>query len=170
MKIPVEHPDVTLFIRRPPLVLEPVRVSGGPRHGAPADADEDEAPERPAAPPPRAHRPVAAPRAEPQRVAPAPPPPPPPPPSPAPELSVEVEVVLAVPDAPPESTAGDVEDPEGIPAPEGPADFWTREAFGLEIPEGGFGVADSAAAPGAPARKKRRRRRRPAAPSAVPSA
>jgi len=56
-----------------------------------------------------------------------------------------------------------------VGTPEGPADFWTREAFGLEIPEEGFGVADSPAIPGSPARRKRRRRRRPGAPAPSPA-
>jgi hypothetical protein len=60
-------------------------------------------------------------------------------------------------------------DAEPLAVAEGPADFWTREAFGLEIPEGGFGVAASPAAPGDPARRKRRRRRRPAAAVPVPA-
>ncbi len=44
------------------------------------------------------------------------------------------------------------------------ADFWVREAFSLEIPEGGFGVSSSPGAPGAAPsaqRKRRRRRRKP---------
>ena len=172
MKIPVEHPDEALFVRRaPPPPREPVRVSGGPRHGAPADGDDDDAPELPAAPLPRPARPAAAPRPEPRRAAPLPPPPPPPPPpqqQPAPPAEVEpaAEVLEAL--AAPEPPAAAV--PETDAPPDGPADFWTREAFGLEIPEGGFQVADSPAAPGDPARRKRRRRRRPAAPAAVPSA
>ncbi len=169
MKIPVEHPDEALFIRRPPPVLPPVRVSGGQRHAAPADADEDEAPETPAAPPPRASRPEASPRA-PRRAAPAAPPPAEPPAPPPPPAPVEVVSVLVAPESPPEPGIEEAVGPELAALPEGPADFWTREAFGLEIPEEGFGVADSPAAPGAPARKKRRRRRRPAAPAALPTA
>jgi ATP-dependent RNA helicase RhlB len=49
--------------------------------------------------------------------------------------------------------------PAEAPAREGAADFWTREAFGLEVPEGGFGVASSAqAVSAAPLRRRRRRR------------
>jgi ATP-dependent RNA helicase RhlB len=182
MKIPVEHPDDALFVRRPAPPREPVRLSGGPRHGAPANGDEDEMPEAP--PPPRAARPPRAPRPEPPRAAappPLPPSSPPPPPPAAPAAEEPVAVAPAVP-APPVLAAAPDEEParaavepgeEGAdePAgpPEGPADFWTREAFGLEIPEGGFGVAASPAAPGDPARRKRRRRRRPASPPAVPA-
>jgi ATP-dependent RNA helicase RhlB len=169
MKIPVEHPDDALFIRRPPPALEPVRVSGGPRHGAPADGDEDEAPEQPAAPPPRAPRPAPAARAEPRRAAPLPAPPPKLEARAEAAAPVEAEPLLARPEAPLEPGAGETTGPQPAAPPEGPADFWTREAFGLEIPDEGFGVADSPAAPGAPARKKRRRRRRPAAPAAVPA-
>ena len=66
MKIPVEHADDALFVRRPAAAREPVRVSGGPRHAAPADGDEDETPE---APPSRAARPARLPVREPARAA-----------------------------------------------------------------------------------------------------
>jgi hypothetical protein len=55
------------------------------------------------------------------------------------------------------------------------ADFWTREAFGLEAPDGGFGEdvpepppPDSPA--GAPAKRRRRRRGRRVAPRAEAAA
>jgi len=176
MKIPVEHAEDALFVRRPAPVREPVRVSGGPRHAAPVPGDEDE-PREDAAPrlarAPRAPRPsarrapeAAAPEGDgpahatvppPVEAAPAPPPPapasPPTPPAPPPAE------VVAIPGGPADDTA----------APTDAADFWTREAFGLEIPEGGFGVAASAASPADPARRKRRRRRRPAGPAAPPA-
>ncbi len=174
MKIPVEHAEDALFTRRPPPLREPVRISGGPRHAAPDVRDEDEAPEIPAPPappppppsraprPPQAPRPAAALQPEPPGAPPPPPPQPPPPPVPVPaeEAVVPAPVLAAEPreDAAEASSA----------APEGPVDFWTREAFGLEIPEEGFGVADSPASPGDPARRKRRRRRRPAASAATP--
>jgi len=166
MKIPVEHPDEALFVRRaPPPPREPVRVSGGPRHGAPAAGDDDDAPELRAAPLPRPARASAAPKPEPRRAAPPLPPPPPRPATPAEDEPVaEAVEALAAPEPPADAL------PEPDVLPEGPADFWTREAFGLEIPEGGFRVADSPAAPGDPARRKRRRRRRPAAQAAVPPA
>jgi hypothetical protein len=78
-----------------------------------------------------------------------------------------VAVTVVEPVLPPEALEETAE--ESVSTPEGPADFWTREAFGLEIPEEGFGVADSPATPGSPARRKRRRRRRPgaSAPAAI---
>ncbi|HYN41850.1 MAG TPA: hypothetical protein VE129_08755, partial [Thermoanaerobaculia bacterium] len=105
---------------------------------------------------------------------------PPPPPI---EFAVEVEVEIAAAAAAAEHIAIEPvaveklraseppEDADEEPAatPESPADFWTREAFGLEIPEEGFGVADSPAAPGSPARRKRRRRRRPGGPAPSPA-
>ncbi len=205
MKIPVEHAEDALFKRRPTPVREPVRVSGGPRHGTPSLRDEDDAPELPAQPlspptpppPPRVARPPQAPRpVAPRR------PEPPPLPSPVavgPVTGESVEVppaaaepvaagtrrphgsrrpvaVGSAPVAPvvfeelPVPEAGEVAPEESVGTPEGPADFWTREAFGLEIPEEGFGVADSPATPGGPARRKRRRRRRPGAPAPSPAA
>ena len=176
MKIPVEHAEDALFTRRPPPLREPVRISGGPRHAAPDVRDEDEAPEIPAPPapppppsraprPPQAPRPAATLQPEPPGALPPPPPAPPlPPPAPSPAA-----VDAAVVPAPVLATEPREETPESSAvAAEGPVDFWTREAFGLEIPEEGFGVADSPAAPGDPARRKRRRRRRPAASAATP--
>ena len=195
MKIPVEHPDDALFVRRAPPPREPVRVSGGPRHGAPAAGDEDDAAETPVAPlpPPRPAR-SRPPRPEPPRR-PAPVPVVAAAPAPALPDVVEMAVVLPAsapevpralerpetPPAPREPRAPELPEapvPPGAPgdagaepsvSPDGPADFWTREAFGLEIPEEGFGVAASPAAPADPARRKRRRRRRPAGPAAVPA-
>ncbi|MBK8596847.1 MAG: DEAD/DEAH box helicase [Holophagales bacterium] len=199
MKIPVEHAEDALFQRRPAPVREPVRVSGGPRHGVPDAGDDDDAPaiQAPHPPPPaRLARPPQPrlPRPEPSRR-PEPPPAPPPPPVavepvvepvavetiaiepggiefvetvPVVAEAVPVEAVvhepaIAAPELPEEAAE------ESSSTPDGPADFWTREAFGLEIPEEGFGVADSPAMPGSPARRKRRRRRRPgaAAPATV---
>jgi hypothetical protein len=56
------------------------------------------------------------------------------------------------------------ESPEESPAL--PADFWTREAFGLEVPQGGFGNEPPELLPppvgpaGPPKRRRRRRGRR----------
>jgi len=165
MKIPVEHPDDALFVRRPSPQQEPVRVSGGPRHAAPSAGDEDETTEAP--PPPR---PPRAPRPEPLRAAPPPLPPQPLPPPPAVAARSVEEAPPAVAervDVAPGAVVEEAEESvvEPVAPPEGPPDFWTREAFGLEIPEGGFGVAASPAAPADPARRKRRRRRRPAGPA-----
>jgi len=184
MKIPVEHPDDALFERRPSPLREPVRVSGGPRHGVPAAGDEDEAPEIPAPPHPvpvrgaRPPQPPRSPRPEPPRPPEPPPALPPLPPAPIVSEPVAVEAVSFEPvAAEPVALEERVLAPEPVDeaaeelaaTPEGPADFWTREAFGLDIPEDGFGVADSPAAPGSTTRRKRRRRRRPGAgaPSAV---
>ncbi len=198
MKIPVEHPDDALFVRRPAPIREPVRVSGGPRSAAPVAGDEEEDTKAP--PPPRASRPrreraAAPPRPEPVPAAPAPRvEKPQAPPATAPEPFVPdipvapvapvvraEAVVLAEAAAPPavarveaaksgapaEPAAdlpGAVEPPPGDVAP---TDFWTCAAFELEIPEGGFGVSASPAAPGGASRRKRHRRRKPAsAPSA----
>lgn len=198
MKIPVEHPDDALFVRRPAPLREPVRVSGGPRSAAPVAGDEEEDTKAP--PPPRASRPrreraAAPPRTEPVPAAPAPRvEKPQAPPATAPEPFVPdipvapvapvvraEAVVLAEAAAPPavarveaaksgapaEPAAdlpGAVEPPPGDVAP---TDFWTCAAFELEIPEGGFGVSASPAAPGGASRRKRHRRRKPAsAPSA----
>ncbi len=197
MKIPVEHAEDALFKRRPvpAPVREPVRVSGGPRHGAPDSGDDDDAPAIQATlppPPPRAARPPQPrpPRPEPPRR-PEPPAAPPPPPVPVEPVAVEPAAPEAVESAPvvaepvpveavaveaaalePSPPVPDLPEEgaeESVSPPDGPTDFWTREAFGLEIPEEGFGVADSPATPGSPARRKRRRRRRPgaAAPSAI---
>lgn len=193
MKIPVEHPDDALFVRRPAPVREPVRVSGGPRHAAPAGGDEDEGPDAPP-PPPRASRPrreraATAPRPEPaprpeaapvsrpavrpeapRETSPEAPPTtqgPLPVPAPPPVAGPEPEPVAVAPAERPDP-APDASPGEPAPAPEEPADFWTTEAFGLEIPEGGFGVSASPAAPGGPARRRRHRRRKPAAPAPLP--
>jgi ATP-dependent RNA helicase RhlB len=152
MKIPVEHAEDALFVRRPAAAREPVRVSGGPRHGTPADGDDEETAE--AAAPPRPARPPRSPRPESAR-------------SPVPVVAAQPAPVVREPEPPPPAAPdAALEAVAETPAvPEGAPDFWTREAFGLEIPDGGFGVADSPAAPGDPARRKRRRRRRPAAPA-----
>ena len=113
----------------------------------------------------------------------------------APKISLKVEEVVAapkpepvtprVPDAPAPPTF--IEIPSSpVPSPVSSlaeisslslitADFWTREAFGLEAPEGGFGEdlpelppADSPA--GAPAKRRRRRRGRRVAPRAEAAA
>ncbi len=190
MKIPVEHAEDALFKRRPAPVREPVRVSGGPRHGAPDSRDEDEASGLPPPPPPHVARPPQAPRSvPPRRPEPLPPPvalvpvtgesvgvlPAAAEPVAAVPVAVEPVAVGPVAIAPvvfeelPVPEAGKETPEEPVGTPEGPADFWTREAFGLEIPEAGFGVADSPATPGSPARRKRHRRRRPGAPAPSPA-
>lgn len=185
MKIPVEHAEDALFVRRPAPLRLPVPVSGGARRGAP-DLDEDEeAPETPPVRPPRPPRAPRTPRPAPVREA----APPPVPAAPVPETAavpapgeprvpvpMAAQAPVSVPPGPEpsaeppaephgETVAAEASDEAPFPPPvppEGPADFWTREAFGLEIPEEGFGVSASPAAPADPARRKRRRRRRPA--------
>jgi ATP-dependent RNA helicase RhlB len=160
MKIPAEYADDALFVHGPPRPAPAAHgapQSGGPRHLPPPEpAREARRVET---------RPPAA-RAE---------PPAPPPVAPAQvavlasvEAAVEAAVqlpgvvttvlapVLAVRfEAPPPPVGNEIAEP---------ADFWTREAFGLDVPEGGFGVASSAAAPSpalpAPAASRKRRRRR----------
>jgi hypothetical protein len=70
---------------------------------------------------------------------------------------------------------GRVEPAADLPAAEepppgdvAPTDFWTCAAFELEIPEGGFGVSASPAAPGGASRRKRHRRRKPAPTAPAP--
>lgn len=165
MKIPVEHADDALFVRRPAPLREPVPVSGGARRGAPDAGDEEEAPGPMRA---RAARPPRSPRPAPARETALPPTqavPPPPEPAAAAPLAVAPDVPAAPVVVPELPQTEDV--PASIP-PVGPVDFWTGEAFGLEIPEGGFGVSASPAAPADPARRKRRRRRRPAGAGAAP--
>ncbi len=205
MKIPVEHADDALFVRRPATLREPVRVSGGPRSAAPVAGDEDADTKAP--PPPRASRPrrerAAAP-ARPEHAPPAPPAPrfekaqapPAAPPAPVvPDVPVVPEPVepavpavraaaplLVEPALPPVAApiAGAEPSVHIEPAPDLPAaaepspgdvtptDFWTCAAFELEIPEGGFGVSASPAAPGGATRRKRHRRRKPAPTAPAP--
>ena len=205
MKIPVEHADDALFVRRPAPLREPVRVSGGPRSAAPVAGDEDADTKAPL--PPRASRPRRERAAAPARPEPAPSAPPAPrvekpqapsvaPPAPvAPavplvpvvpepvEPAVRAAAPLVVePALPPvaASIAGAepsvrVEPAADLPAAEepppgdvAPTDFWTCAAFELEIPEGGFGVSASPAAPGGASRRKRHRRRKPAPTAPAP--
>jgi ATP-dependent RNA helicase RhlB len=132
MKIPTVHPDPDLFVWEAP---RPVRLvtgggqSGGPRH-LPPDEHEETRPV-PQAVPQRGPRPVA-----------VPPP------------AVQVEVSSTAPPA----GAGGASTRAATAAGEDP-DFWTREAWGLEEPEGGF-VEVAAFVPGAGKRRRRRRKAR----------
>ncbi len=203
MKIPVEHADDALFVRRPAPLREPVRVSGGPRSAAPVAGDDEDTK---APPPPRASRPRRERAAAPARPEPAPAGPAPrvekpqapsvvPPAPVVPDVPVVPEPVepslpavraaaplLVEPALPPVAApiAGaepsvHVEPAADLPAAEGPppgdvapTDFWTCAAFELEIPEGGFGVSASPAAPGGASRRKRHRRRKPARTAPAP--
>lgn len=146
-KIPVEFADEALFLPlvppRPRAPLEPIAV-GASRHVAPSEDDRDLLVE----PPP-----------EPAIAADVPEP-------------FEPEEAEALDGA---AAANGTALAEPFPSEVGPGDplaldFWAREAFGIEIPEGGFSVAASASAPSAGPRKKRRRRRRPGAAVPAPEA
>jgi superfamily II DNA/RNA helicase len=114
---------------------------------------------------------------------------------PAPKISLKVEEVVAapkpepvtqrVPDAPAPPTFMEIPsspNPSPVSSLEEisslsliAADFWTREAFGLEAPEGGFGADVPEPPPpgssaGAPAKRRRRRRGRRVAPRAEAAA
>jgi superfamily II DNA/RNA helicase len=101
----------------------------------------------------------------------------------APEMTSKVEeAAVALPDRPRSAAAPEPESVTGsesaaaappafeeIPVSRSPSDapdflftdFWTREAFGLEVPHGGFGAEPAdLPAPSSAAHAKRRRRRR----------
>jgi ATP-dependent RNA helicase RhlB len=150
MKIPTEHPDPGLFVWEAP---RPARVfagggqSGSPRH-LPPDDDEEPAP---------APRPRLAPSTGPR---PLPLPPPVPAEAAPPPTAVGAE---AAPGASGQTTAPAGETAPGVETvPASDPDFWTREAFGLEAPEGGF-LEVAAFVPGAGKRRRRRRKARQAA-------
>ncbi len=156
MKIPTEHPAPGLFVwdaPRPARVLSGGGQSGSPRH-LPPDDDREPAP----APPPR---PKAAHPAGPRPVPTTPPAGSEPAPAP---VAVVVEEAAAAPagarDGPaPASLPPDGEAPGADAAATSDPDFWTREAFGLEAPEGGF-LEVAAFVPGAGKRRRRRRKAR----------
>ncbi|MBK9064250.1 MAG: DEAD/DEAH box helicase [Acidobacteria bacterium] len=118
---------------------------------------------------------------------------------PAPKISLNVEEAAAalepepitprVPVAPAPPTFKEI--PSSVPSSPNPspvssleeisslslitADFWTREAFGLDAPEGGFGedlpeLPPAGSPAGAPAKRRRRRRGRRVAPRAEAAA
>jgi len=155
MKIPTEHPAPGLFVweaPRPARVLAGGGQSGSPRHLPPDDDRE------PAPPPPP--RPKPAPSAGPRSVQTAPPAPAEAAPLAA-ALTVDVavgagigvEAFAEVPSTPDEAAPG------ADAAAASDPDFWTREAFGLEAPEGGF-LEVATFVPGAGKRRRRRRKAR----------
>ncbi len=161
MKIPVEHPDEALFAAPPaPGVSSKVRKEATERApAAAASAGKDKT--APAAPGVSSNeaeraqgllhglRETAAPEHE--RVKASEPVPAAPPPF--------EEIPSSVPLPPPVSSLE--ESPSEPPSSLFAADFWTREAFGLEVPFGGFGADLLEQAPPSPeGRPKRRRRRR----------
>ena len=139
MKIPVEHPDDALFTQP--------KQEKEPKISLKVKRNEPEPP------------PAAAPAETVERRL-----PPPPPERPSPR-----EAVVTAP-PPFEEIPSPVSIFEEIPASEFseslalPADFWTREAFGLAVPQGGFGDEPPEPPPaepgGAPKRRRRRRGRR----------
>jgi ATP-dependent RNA helicase RhlB len=197
MKIPVEFADDKLFspggatpkIERaaaPPAPKSSPKVEEKIAPPAPKiflKVEEETAPPAPkissrvkevvAAPPDR-QRPAAAP--EPERVTASEPAPAAPPtfeemPSPPSFLFEEIPSSLSVPSALSSLEQSPSESPVSLFA----ADFWTREAFGLEAPEGGFGAeVPEPPFPGsptaAPAKRRRRRRGRRVAPRAEAAA
>jgi hypothetical protein len=139
MKIPVEHADDALLS---PAAAPPVRK-------VPLPSPAQVAPPLPK--PPAAAPPVAAPLVA------APPVPAPPVPAPQTEELRLEEAASA------RETAADHESVTLLGL--GSVDFWTREAFGLEVPHGGFGAEPvepplAPAPSGAPAKRRRRRRGR----------
>src|ERR1019366_2911889 len=146
IKIPVEHADDGLLSPAP--AAPPARATASPARVAAPPARATAPPERkvplpspaqvapPLPKPPAAAPPVAAPQAE--------------------KLRLEGAASARETAADPESVAL-----LGLDS----VDFWTREAFGLEVPHGGFGAepVEPPLAPspsGAPAKRRRRRRGR----------
>ena len=146
IKIPVEHADDGLLSPAP--AAPPARATASPARVAAPPARATAPPERkvplpspaqvapPLPKPPAAAPPVAAPQAEKLRLEGA---------ASARETAADHESVALL----------------GLDS----VDFWTREAFGLEVPHGGFGAepVEPPLAPspsGAPAKRRRRRRGR----------
>jgi ATP-dependent RNA helicase RhlB len=153
MKIPVEHPDDALFAAAKP---KPERTE----KAAPSAPEISSKVEEAAAALPDRPRSAAAP--EPKRITQSEPA------AAAPPTFEEIPVSLSSSVSSLEESSSEISFEES-PSDESPAlsaDFWTREAFGLEVPQGGFG--DEPLEPplpppdpgGAPKRRRRRRGRR----------
>jgi len=142
MKIPVEFADDKLFAAASAKAAPPAPVARAARVVAP--------PSPPPAPVP-VPEPVPEPTPAPRAAA------PPPAPEPA---------ALAAPSSSISSSFEESSSEESPESPVLPADFWTREAFGLAVPQGGFGDEPPEPPPppaepgGAPKRRRRRRGRR----------
>jgi ATP-dependent RNA helicase RhlB len=138
MKIPVEHPDEGLFasVTPKPEKTEKVLAPSAPKIPSKTEEAAAALPDRPrsaAAPEPK--------RASEGELA---------PPSPFEETPVSLS-----------SSVSSLEESSSEPPVSFAADFWTREAFGLEVPYGGFGADPLEQSPPSPeGRAKRRRRRR----------
>ncbi len=172
MKIPVEFADDKLFAPPGAAPAAPPRISsrgkegredGGcaagdlcearRRVGAFGAEDSSKVEEETAPPAPRSLRWRGRAASKPEPVTPRAPE--------APTPSTFVEIPVSLPSSLEESSSGS-------PAILFALDFWTREAFGLEAPEGGFGAdlpePPPPGAAGPPAKRRRRRRGRRVAP------
>jgi ATP-dependent RNA helicase RhlB len=155
MKIPVEFADDKLFAAAKPAPPRPAAPTPA-RAAVPAHARVVAPPPPPTpvplpepAPPPRAAAPLPSPEPKREPLAPASP------------LSSSFEESSSE-----SSFAESLSESSSEESPALPADFWTREAFGLEVPQGGFGdePPERPLPPpglgGAPKRRRRRRGRR----------
>jgi ATP-dependent RNA helicase RhlB len=148
MKIPVEHADDALFsasaasakpiperTERPAAPSAPPKISSKGKEAAPAPSDR----------PRLAAEPEAKRITETGMAAPVQPP------------FVETPVSLSLPSSVLSREESSAEPPVSLLA----ADFWTREAFGLDVPQGGFGTEPPEPPPpvAEPPAKRRRRRR-----------
>ena len=157
MKIPVEHPDDALFAQAPAKATPPAKPAAPkslpkeaktapsvPEISSKVEEAAAELPTRPRSAP----EPDRATEREPAAV--------------APSDFEEIPVSLSSP----VSSFAESSSEESPESPALPSDFWTREAFGLAVPQGGFGdeppepLPPSTGPGGAPKRRKRRRGRR----------
>ena len=146
MKIPVEHPDEALFA--------PGDVHAKPKPERREKAAAPSAPEIPS----KEKEAAAAPPDRPRSAA-----------APEPKPITQSEpacrgptTIRRNPRLAPSVSSLEESSPER-PVSRFAADFWTREAFGLEVPRGGFGaepLEPSPPSPAAPAKRRRRRRGR----------
>ena len=152
MKIPVEFADDMLFAASPAKATPPAKA-------APKSPTKDE---KTAPPAPeissKVEEKAATPVPEPKRI------------TESERIAAGTPFVEEIPSSPSLSSPlfsleeSSSESPESTPAL--PADFWTREAFGLAVPQGGFGDEPPEPPPpptapvGEPKRRKRRRGRR----------
>ena len=159
MKIPVEFADDALFA-----------ASSAPRReekAAPAAPEEKTAPSAPKIS-------SKSEEADAQRAAASPPDAAPPVPRPPMQREPTPVAPPTFEEIPPSVPSPPVSPLEEISSSPFFADFWTREAFGLEAPAGGFGAGEPEpappGAPGAPGKRRRRRRGRRVAPRAEAAA
>ena len=139
MKIPVEHPDEALFAPAKP---KPERTE---KAAAPSAPEISSKVEQAAAALPDRPRSAAAP--EPKRITESEPA------AAAPPTFEEIPVSLS-------SSVSSLEESSSETSGSLFADFWTREAFGLEVPHGGFGAEPAEPSPPSSAMPAKRRRRR----------